>query len=541
MKEELILSFSNLFNLKQNEKRQITVLVFNPTKSSKNIELYFGNENHWMNLDNCRQSMTIGAKELKSGKCYITPKINGNTKLSLEVINAETNVTEAVLEQRIFIDFQGKKFIDMKQNLIEIWQDEKNFTGNFIFPEQTDSIDGSTRLFLVAKYEDNSKSWYMDIQKHLSLTNFDIKNFNITQNCNLKNWQTLKHISFLNYMRKSKLLQDDKFNAYSDVINVELNQMCLRIPFDGSIISEHAATLITNVVGDIKGSVKMTLLYLNAIKTFTKIMVESKINWTLAINSNYLSTSWLKKQMIKSGEIIENDPSFIYPDGYQFYNILVTALSYIAMQADSITYSQTKDMVNYLADAFEHLKSLSDKSICCFVLHLANHNLKDECFKDLIKSIKYDKETEQRYIEENGKVNLDATIFALNIMTTRKYYSIAYDIFKYIKSVQKPDFTIGNDFQTVLAMDSMALLAEQAIIYKNRDRKMSIFVNETKIVVDELSNMTLIHEIDPNLKNIDIKFNGFGKVNFYLAARYNSLVQHSNSKNETLSIYVCKE
>jgi hypothetical protein len=235
------------------------------------------------------------------------------------------------------------------------------------------------------------------------------------------------------------------------------------------------------------------------------------------------------------------------------YGLYLTSFAYIALESDINQIEPNQNAVSYVSQLYPTINSNTyDSVIACYVFHLSKHQIRDQCFDDIIKKSVI-KDDLRYWLGIDGKPDIETTSYGLLILVKRKDYTIAFNTFKYLKSIETTNGMVGDTIQTSIALEAMTALIKTLNNFDHKTQMIDIEVNdgqsEHRMVIRPENEITQIWQLSDQSKQIDLTANGYGSAVFEIVSQYNILgpigsafntsVVNTHSSDSYVNLTVC--
>jgi hypothetical protein len=489
-------------------------------------------------FDSCDGNITSESNQIKIFKCFITAQEIGTAELIARLVaNSSSSSIKSDGEiQTVIVKYEGVVINQIKQVYLDFTNEEisNNSIRKLLNIEMPSNIiDGSQKVYAMIKFETIDNSWHQLLKQIISNPiNFAFTAINANTNCNLKTVSIVQQIYQLHYQKTIDKTDKSAIDGWIANIDNSLNVKCAQFPFDGSIVSRTYSGLNLKAADNsVKSSTWMTALFLKSLQFFKNYREIDR-------NLIYHTMAWLKRQQVSNGEFLETDPILEMRPNVGHYGLYLTSFVYIALESDINYVEPNIQAVSYVSQLYPTLNKTYDLVIACYVFHLSNHEIRDHCFADIMtKSIIKD---DLRYWSGiDGKPDIETTSYGLLILVKRKVYAIAFNTFKYLKSIQTTKGMIGDSIQTSIALESMSALIKSLNNYDQKPKLIDIDINDGnsdhKIVIKPENEVTQILQLSEKSKKIDLSANGYGSAIIQLISQYNIIGTYGDVFNTTVT------
>jgi hypothetical protein len=486
-----------------------------------------------LELDSCNGSVTAKPNEIKIFKCFITAQNVGTLELRAR---AETQSKGSYLKtdgevQTLIVKYEGVIMNQIREVYLDFTNEEISDNSlkeilNIDMPKNV--IEGSKKVYAMANSDPINNNWRDSLKNLINITvNFEFPA--LTTTCNLRMPALIQQIYQLNYLKIIDKSEKSAIDGYISNIENGLSTKCAQVPDDGSIISWTYADNNPTAANQAKSSTWMTAFLLKSVHYLRNNVDVSK-------SLIYYTTAWLKRQQVINGEFLETDPNFMVRPNVGHNGLYLTSFVYIALESDIKYIDPNRKAVSYISDLYPAITETYDLVIACYVFHLSKHENRDHCFDQIMKKSVI--ENGMRYwLGIDGNPDIETTSYGLLILVNRKVYTIAFNTFKYLKSIQKPNGTFEDSIQTSIALESMSALIKSLNNYDHKLKLINIQINDGindhKMEVKPENEITQILELSADSKQIDLSANGYGSAVIQIVSQYNILGPIGNAFNTT--------
>jgi len=514
-------------------------MVFNYLPETAQIQIKVEpslNNNIGLKLESCNGNTTAESNQIQIFKCYVTASDVGTAELKVkaEAKSKSHNLTTDEEVQTLIVKYEGVVINKIKEVYLDFTNEEiaNNSVRELLNIEMPSNlIQGSQKVYAMARSEPNNNNWHL-LLKQIVNTPIPFAFAALTTTCNLRMPAFAQQIYQLNYLKIINKSDKSAIDGYIANIQKGLNTKCSQFPDDGSIVSSAYAGNNPTAINQAKSSTWMTAFFMKSLHFLRN---------HAAINNNllYYTTAWLKRQQVFNGEFLETDLNSMIRPNSGHYGLYLTSFVYIALESDVTYVEPNTQAVSYVNQLYPTLKNTYDLVIACYVFHLSKHENRDQCFHQIInKSIL---KGDQRYwLGIDGKPDIETTSYGLLILVRRKAYAIAFNTFKYLKSVQTESGTIGDPIQTSIALEAMSALIKSLDNYDHKTKMIDIDLNDGtsdhRMVIKPENEITQILQLSDRSKQIDLSADGYGSALIQVISQYNVLGRVGNSFNTSFMI-----